>query len=315
MKKLLSLTIAITFGISLMAQNSAMLRLNPEKNKVYRLKSVTSQTVSQTVNGIQQTTDTHVEYTTSLKVIEVTPEFLVAEVRFDTLSTTSNTMGKAVSYSSAKEGDIASSEVADIMSYIMNRLSRSSIFVKMEPTGKPVEIVNAQMISGLVIKDTSAITLTGPTAAAIKKQVAGTVSVDNLKTMVGMFTWCLPGREIATGEEWTVTQQLNSSGMMLEIATTYHLNAIEGNRAKVTAESHIRASENAAPIQSGGATVTYDNLQGIGKSDMVIDTQTGLLVEENVRTHITGNLGVSAPGMSLEIPMDINGETKVVALQ
>ena len=315
MKKILFSIIAITFGVSLIAQNSANLALNLEKNKVYHLKSVSDQTVTQTVNGMPQTVESHVEYTASLKVIDVTPDFMITEVRFDTLITNTNTMGKTVSFSSVDEGDITSSEVADIMSHIMNLMSKNSLYVKMEFTGRPVEIVNAQILSGLVMKDTSAITLTGPTAAAIKQQIAGMVGTDNLKAMIGMFTWRLPGTEVAVGEDWTVTQQMNASGMQLDIINTYHLDGIDGSNAKITAESHIKAAEHAAPIQSGGATVTYDNLQGMGKSDMVIDIKTGLISEDNVKTHITGNLGVNAPGVSMEIPMDINGETKVVALQ
>jgi hypothetical protein len=48
---------------------------------------------------------------------------------------------------------------------------------------------------------------------------------------------------------------------------------------------------------------------------MVIDIRTGLIVEDKAKTHITGNLGISAPGFSMQMPMDINGESKVIALQ
>lgn len=315
MKRILFLAIAIAFGVSLAAQNTYALKLNPEKNKVYRLRSVSDQTVSQTVNGNQQTVDSHVEYVVSLKMIDVNPDFIITEIRFDTLSTTTNTMGKTVRYSSASDGDIKSSEAGEIMSYIMNKLSKNSLYVKIDYSGKPVEILNTQILSGLVVKDTSSITLTGPAAAAIKAQIAGTVSDENLKNMIGMFTWCLPGKQVSAGDAWTTVQQINSSGMLLDITTSYHLDATEGNNARVTAESHIKASDHAAPIQSGGATVTYDNLQGLGKADMVIDILTGLIIEDNVKTHIFGNLGVSAPGFSMDIPLDINGKTKVITLQ
>jgi hypothetical protein len=315
MKRILFFTIAIAFGTFMTAQNTAVLKLNPEKNKVYHLRSVSDQTVSQTVNGNQQTVDSHVEYAISLKMIDVTPDFMITEIRFDTVSTSTNTMGKTVSFSSVSEGDIRSSEVADIMSYIMNKLSKNSLYVKVDFTGKPLEIVNAQILSGLVAKDTSAITLTGPTAAAIKTQIAGTVSSDNLKNMIGTFTWCLPGRQVAAGEGWTVTQEMNASGMLLDIITNYRLDAIDGNNAMITAESQVKASVHAAPIQSGGATVTYDNLKGMGKSDMIIDIRTGLTVENNAQTRISGNLGVSGPGFSMDIPLDINGKTKVTTLQ
>jgi hypothetical protein len=90
---------------------------------------------------------------------------------------------------------------------------------------------------------------------------------------------------------------------------------INDNYANISVESNIKAAENAAPIQSGGATITYNNLAGLSKSKMVIDIRTGLIVEDNSKSHISGNLGISGPGFSMEMPMDINGETKVIALQ
>jgi len=315
MKKIFLSAIAILSGISVMAQNSASLKMNLEKNKVYRLKSVSEQTVTQTINGNQQTVDSRVDYTLSLKMIDVTQDFMIAEIHFDTLVTNTNSMGKIVSFSSTLDGDIKSSETGDIMSYIMNRLSKNALYVKMDFTGRPVEIVNAKMLSNLVLKDTGSITLAEPMAAAIKTQIAGTVSEDNLKTMISSFTWNLPDKQVSPGDNWNITQQLNSGGMVLDIITTYQLDGIKGNNANLTVESNIKAAENAAPIQSGGATVTYDNLTGLSKSNMVVDIRTGLIVEQSSKTRISGNLGISAPGFSMQMPMDINGESNVRALQ
>lgn len=315
MKRILLLTAVILTGFTVMAQNSTALKLNPEKNKVYRLKSVSEQTVSQTVNGNLQNVESKTEYSMSLKVVDVTPELIVAEVRFDTIITKTNTMGKLSTISSVVEGDIKSSETSDIMSYIMNRLSKTALYVKMDFTGKPVEIINSKMVSDMVLKDTVLITLSGPVGAALKTQVAATVSDESLKTMIGTFTWSLPGRQVAVGDKWNVTQEMNAGGMNLAILNTYRLDAIDGNQAKVTAESQFRAADNAAPIKSGGATVTYGNLKGVGKSVMVIDINTGLIAEDNVKTRISGNLDVSAPGFSMQIPLDINGESKVRALK
>jgi hypothetical protein len=315
MKKILLSSIAVMFFISAVAQESGSLKMNLEKNKLYRLKSVSGQTVIQTVNGNQQTVDSKAEYTISLKMIDVTPDFMITEIHFDTLITNTNSMGKTININSTLEGDIKSSETADIMSCIMNRLSKNALYVKIDFTGKPLEIVNSKMLSGLVLQDTGSITLAEPLAAAMKNQIAGTISDDNLKTMIGSFTWHLPGKQVSKGDDWTITEQTNSGGMLLAIITTYHLDGINGNYANVSVESNIRAAENAAPIQSGGATVTYDNLTGLSKSNMVINIRTGLIVEENSKSHISGNMGISGPGFSMQMPMDINGETKVIALQ
>lgn len=311
MKKLLFPVIIILFSVALNAQEKTGLRMNLEKNKVYRFSSKAEQTVTQTINGVQQTTESKVTYIMSLKMLDATPEFMVTEVRFDTLLTNTNTMGKVVTVSSAVEGDITSSESADVLSCVMNRLSKNALYVKIDYTGKPVEIVNARLLPQIVLKDTAGITLQGPTGQAVKRQAAETVSENNLKAMIAMFTHYLPGKEVSKGEEWTIVQQMTSGGMMLDIATTYRFDGLDGDRAGITAVSAIKASDNAVPIESGGATVTYTDLKGMSKANMVIDALTGLRIEETGKTHISGTLGISAPGFSMQMPMDINGETKI----
>ena len=311
MKKLLFPVIIIIFSVALNAQEKTGLRMNLEKNKVYRFSSTAEQTVTQTINGVQQTTESKVTYIMSLKMLDATPEFMVTEVRFDTLLTNTNTMGKVVTVSSAVEGDITSSESADVLSCVMNRLSKNALYVKIDYTGKPVEIVNARLLPQIVLKDTAGITLQGPTGQAVKRQAAETVSENNLKAMIAMFTHYLPGKEVSKGEEWTIVQQMTSGGMMLDIATTYRFDGLDGDHAGITAVSAIKASDNAVPIESGGATVTYTDLKGMSKANMVIDALTGLRIEETGKTHISGTLGISAPGFSMQMPMDINGETKI----
>jgi hypothetical protein len=315
MKKILLSVIVSLFIIPVMTQENTTLKMNLEKNKLYRLKSVSEQTITQTVNGNQQTVVTKSEHTISLKMLEMTPDFMVTEVHLDTIIISTNTMGKIATFNSTLDGDIKSSETADIMSCILNRLSKNAIFVKFDFTGKPLEIVNAKMISDMTLKDTASITLDEPVASALKTQIAGSVSDNTLKTTIGGFTWYLPGKEVSIGDKWELTDQTNSGGMLLAITTSCQLDKINGNIASISVESTIKAADNAPPINSSGATVTYDNLAGLSKSNLLIDTLTGLLVEDNAKIRISGNLGVSAPGVSMQIPMDINGETKITASQ
>jgi hypothetical protein len=315
MKKILLSSVAVLFCISLMAQNNVNLKMNLEKNKVYRFSSVSEQTIIQTVNGNQQTIESKTNYAVSLKMVDATADFMVTEVHFDTLITNTNSMGKMVNISSVNEGNIKSTETADVMSYIMNRISKNALYIKMDFAGKVLEIVNSKMLSDVIMKDTSSITLTDPIGSGIKSQIKNLISDNTLKTMVEMFTHYLPGKQVSKGDKWNVTVSTNSGGMILDIITDYHLDGINGNAANITAESNIKAAENAAPMIAGGATITYDDIKGLSKSTMVIDTRTGLLVEDTAKIHIAGNLGVSAPGMSMQIPMDINGTSKVIALQ
>jgi hypothetical protein len=315
MKRINLLFITFLVSISVMAQNASNLRMNLEKNKVYRFNSASEQTIIQTVNGNQQIVESKSGYTVSLKMIDATSDFMITEVHIDTMKTSTNSMGKVSVMSSVNEGNIKSTEMADVLSCIMNRLSKNALYVKIDYAGKPLEIVNLQMLSDVILKDTSAITVSGPMAATIKKQVASVVSDNSLKTLVEMFTWYLPGRQVSPGGTWVVAVSTNSGGMALDISTSFHLDGVTDNNADITAGSEIKTSPNAEPIVSGGAKVTYDDLKGLGKSTLKIDTRTGLLIEVKAKSHIAGNLGISAPGMSMQIPMDISSESKISAIQ
>jgi hypothetical protein len=248
-------------------------------------------------------------------MIDATADFMIAEVHFDTLISVTNTMGKTINITSISEGDIKSAETADVMSCFKNRLSRNAVYAKIDYTGKVLEIVNLKMLSDVILKDTSSLTLTGQVRSAVKTQLESTVSDNTLKTMIESFTHYLPGKQVSAGDNWNVTLRTNSGGMILDIVTSYHLDGVNGNSANVTAQSDIKAAENAGPMVTGGATITYDDLKGLSKSNMVIDIRTGLLIEDKEKTHIAGNLGVSGPGFSIQMPMDINSESKVIAMQ
>lgn len=310
MKKLTLIILVLGAVISLQAQTT--LKLNPEKNVTYRLKSISEQNISQTVNGMEQNTNSTSTTYVSLKMVDATPDFLVMEVRFDTIVSLSNAMGKAVRISSANEGNMASQEAADVMTAVMNRLCRNPLFVKMDITGKVLEIVNFNMISDMVLKDTAQIT--GMAAPVLKTQVKNTVSYNALKPMIETFTYNLPGKEVKAGDRWSLLSPVNSGGMDLEIKSDYQLKQITSNTAEISIESAVNAAANAKPLSYGAATVSYDNLSGMGKSQMNLDITTGLMKSSTTKMVITGNLAVSAQGMNMQIPMVIDSQTSVSAL-
>ena len=315
MKRIFLIIIAcMFFGLSF-GQNSASLKMNLEKNRTYRLRSVSEQTIVQTVNGNQQTIETASDYTISVKMVDATPAFIVTEVRFDTLSTKTNTMGKTDITSSAAAGSLQAETSSGIMSYFMNRMTKNPLYAKLDFTGKVIEIVNAKMVSDMILKDTSSISLAEPAASALKLQVNNMVNENAFKTIIELFTFCLPGKTVAAGESWSYTNSSDAGGMLLDITTTFKLDGISGNKASVTSESNIRTSPNAKPMESGGAKITYDDLKGMNKAAIIIDINTGLVIENTSKTRLAGILGVSVAGMNMQIPMEVNGESKITLVQ
>lgn len=313
MKRILFSFTAILMGFSVLAQTGTTLKLNLEKNKVYRLKSASEQTISQTINGMQQNTNVTSNSVVSIKMMDASADFLIAEFRFDTLITITNAMGKVVNINSANEGNITSTEAGDVMTVIMNRLSKNPLYVKMDYTGKVIELVNAKMLSDILLKDTASIT--GESAPITKMQIVNMTSQKALISMAEIFTHNLPGKPVVSGDKWDITENMNSGGMSLDIITTYSLGVIKENAASLTAESVIQASPNAEPLMYGPAKVMYDELKGMGKSDMVLDTRTGLLIQNTSKSHMAGNLNISVQGMNLQMPMETDGTSKVVSLQ
>jgi hypothetical protein len=315
MKRILLSCVVVLSAISIMAQNNVTLKMNLEKNKVYRLSSSSEVTTMQTVNGNQQTVESETRYSATFKMVDATPEFMVTEVRIDTMITRTNTMGKTVLMSSVNEGNIASSETPEVMSYVMNRLSKNPLYVKIDYKGAVTEILNGKMLSDMIAADTVKVTLTGPVGSAIKTQIVTMVSDNNLKTLVESFAGYVPATTVAVGDKWNFSRKTVTGGMALDIVTEYKLDAINNGIASISAESSIKAALNAEPIVSGGAKITYDDIKGLSKSTLMIDVNTGLVADEKAKTHISGTLAVSVQGMSLQIPMDINSEARTKTIK
>jgi len=133
--------------------------------------------------------------------------------------------------------------------------------------------------------------------------------------MVEGFTYNLPGKPVQKGDQWNISAPLNAGGMTLDIATSYKIETLKDNEAGITAESVIKTAANAKPMEYSGAKITYDGLGGMGKSQLTIDTLTGLVMENNAKSTITGNLNVSAQGMNMQIPMNIESTSTTSFVQ
>lgn len=315
MKMISAFFMALILCAAATGQQKADLRMNLEKNKTYRLRSVTEQTIIQTINGNQQTIESGATYALSLKMVDANHAFMVTEIHIDTMANKTNTMGKTVIMTSANEGNVTSKETSDVMSYFMNRITQNPVYAKIDSTGKVIDLINASMLGDMILRDTGKITVTGPAAPSLKKQIADMVGKSSLTNIIDMFTHYLPGKEVGTGDKWTYTTSMNAGGMSLDITSTCQLNQVSGGLADISVESAIKASTNAAPMEMGSARITYDDISGLTQSSLHVNVQTGLVEDMASKTHIAGNLSVSMPGMSMQIPLDITSSGKVNSIE
>jgi hypothetical protein len=66
-------------------------------------------------------------------------------------------------------------------------------------------------------------------------------------------------------------------------------------------------------MEMNGAQITPD-IRRIGKCDLTIDINSGWITKGTSKQQMTGELNISAPGISMQIPVEINSDSETVAL-
>jgi hypothetical protein len=314
MKTIFISVISIFLTFAAVAQNSVTLKYNLGKNKVYRFKTITDQGVTVTVQGMANETKVNSSSVTSLKIVDSKPEFIVAEVRFDTISVNTSTMGKNITMSSASEGNFKSTDMKDVMAYFMNQMSKNPLFVKIDYSGKVLEIINLKVFSGIILKNIDSLKIDGPMGAMMPGQIKNMVEEKTLKTQIEAITNYLPGKNVSVGDKWDVTNSMTANGMAFTINNSFKLEKVNNNIATLSAEANVLPASS-EPVVMMGAKINYSDIKGLNKATITIDSKTGLLIESNGKTSMSGNMSLDAGGQMMQIPMDVKGDTKIISLQ
>lgn len=310
MKKILFSALALVLCGSMMAQNSAVLKLNLEKNKVYKHKSVSDLNITQSVNGMQQNQQMKNSSYLSIKMVDSKPEFMIAEVRFDSIITHMNAMGQNIVNNSNKPGDIKSANATDVTSAILNRFCNNPLFVKMDYSGKVLEVVNLKMFGDVVTKGLDS----AKVDASAKNQLLSMAKIDAIKPSIEGAYAVLPGKNVNVGDTWEVSNVINSNGMNLTTTNKFKLVSLSNDVANLAAESNI-AAIGGKPMEMNGMKINYDDLKGLGKFTYLVDMKTGLVKDVTGKSNIAGNLSIDVAGTNMQIPLEIQAESKVEVVQ
>ncbi|MBN2485567.1 MAG: hypothetical protein JXB34_06310 [Bacteroidales bacterium] len=307
MKNLIVLSLALFSVFSLTAQNQADLKYNLEIQKSYRVKNTSVQNTTQTVQGMQQSVQTNNSVVLSLKPLKNIEGAFIAEVRFDTIITLVSMPPMEIN--SSRPGDLNSSDISKVMECIMNRLSNSTFLVKFAGTGHVIEIMNLETASAGILQGIDSVQ--GPMAEIIKTQAKNMVQPGAIKSMIESVTAYLPGKEIKKDEKWETNLLISSGGMDMNVSSAFLLSAIDGNQAKIAGDLVIESGRK--PMNMHGAEIIPD-IRGVGKSEITVDTSTGWVIKGTSKQQMKGEMSVNAQGMSMQIPIEINSDSEIVAL-
>lgn len=308
MKKILTFIVITIIAFPGISQKKTDLSYKLEINKVYRARTSSAQQTTQTVMGNEQSVQTNSTTVLSLKPLKQMEGEMIAEVRFDTMITIISQ--PAMEINSTRPGDLNSADPGKILESIMNRMSNSTFVVKMTNSGRVVQIMNLEPLVQGIMQGTDSIQ--GQMADFILARAKTMLEEKSLTTMIESVTAFLPGREIKVGEKWENNSSISGGGMNMTQSTTYTLDKLSKNSADISGEMVIETLP--GTIEMNGAQITPD-LRGIGKVNISVDPETGWIMNGNIKNQISGEMSVNAQGNALTIPMEINTDSEIKAIE
>ena len=305
-KNVFNLSLGLLLAFSVSSFGAVNIKLNLEKGKTYKIRSVSNQTIQQSMNGQSMTVEQKSRTLVSLQLKDKEKENFIIEVHLDSLWTKqSSTMGsKETDYSTPAKSD-------DWNTRFLNEFVKPKYIIKVSPSGKVLSIVNFKPIKdALTILMDSVPTLKKD---MIQKQMNATFKESLFQTMFEPFFSHLSEKELNVGEKWETTNNQNVSGITIILFNTFTLNGIENGLAKVAVQTEFESSPSTEPASAGMPKMTPE-IKGTSSGNMMIDPKTGLVKNSTSKGHIEGPVSVEMNGntMKLTITMDVETFTNII---
>jgi hypothetical protein len=258
--------------------------------------------------GNQQSIQTNNTMVVSLKPLKQMDGEMIAEIKFDTIITIVSMPQMEIN--SSRPGDLNSSDPGQIMECILHRMTNSTFLARMTNTGRVVQFMNLEPVVAEIMQGTD--TLKGQTASFILQRAKTMVEEKSLRTMVEGFTAYLPGTEVKAGDTWQINQNASGGGMEMILNGEYKLESLDKKSALIIADITIASAP--GTMEMNGAQITPD-LSGLGKTELTIDPGSGWIKHGTSKQQMKGELSVNAQGNSLTIPVEINTNSEITALE
>lgn len=309
MKKI-TLSMSLLLLALLSFGQALVIKLNPELNKTYKFKTLSNQTLTQTMGNNEINTYINTIYTTSLKIIEKTNDFFVCEVKFDSMWVSTRNFAMSVEINSNNPGNIKSNNISDVLSAIIHKYCNTPLFLKINDKGIILEIINFNVFKNIILKDIDSINQS--IQPQVKMQVLNMIDEKQIKNNIEPIFSYIPEKQINKNESWKKVLNTENNGIKLTSENTYKISNIENKNLILTVEANISSSSDNITFLQGNK-VQYD-LKGISKGNIKVDRNNGFIIEQSLKSSIEGNINVDYGGNNMNIPMRISGETKIIQL-
>ncbi|MEP1305064.1 MAG: DUF6263 family protein [Balneola sp.] len=296
MKKLFSVALIFTF-LSGLSSAQIQLDYSLKTGTTYTTKVLLDQSISQTIMGQSQNSDSDQGYGIKMTVIDIEDGNYSIKMVYNSIMINQPMVG--LSYNS----ETATTEPTGPAKAIASVLDKELNFT----LGKDGVISNITGFEALLDSMVANMGITDENqASAFKAQMSAQYNSQTIEDQLNRTLIVFPNKELNKGDTWSEDQSITTP-FALNIQTTYELAGYDNDTATLNITSDIFTE--GGEMSMNGATMTPD-LTGVQSGTIKVDRKTGLILESNMEQLISGLLNITSP-QEMEIPMEITGKTEV----
>ncbi len=294
-----AILIVTAMGIASLAWCSASaaavrLQLKLEKGKTYYQRSVFEQRISQTVMGQEQVINQSMGTGLKLDVLDVDSQgnMRLRETFTWIASKQVGPMG-VVEYDSAQQATPPAG--AEAAAAILGQ----SYTVKVSPRGDVLDVNGIDELREAVHKKLPP----GADVSLSANAIALYMDKKNVKEMTQATLAMYPDKPIEQGESWGKKSTF-AVGFGMITDAKYTLQKREGGVAVIATSAAVRSDPNGPGMEAQGMKMRFD-LAGTQSGTIRMEEATGLLLLDESRQQLKGQIRLSAPGGDAAQTMDI----------
>ncbi len=140
----------------------------------------------------------------------------------------------------------------------------------------------------------------------------GFLSEDSIRETFETSSWISSpeDEELKVGTTWTETLSTTIEEMPIELEAKYTIKEIKGSKVTLTVESTIELTEGSILEAEEGFGMEY-SLEGSQSGELVVDLDTGLVMNGKVTTNFTGNMSMDMDIITFDIPFEADRVMKI----
>ncbi|MFW5699142.1 MAG: DUF6263 family protein [Planctomycetota bacterium] len=273
------------------------LALQPAVGSRFVTETITDQTITQTVQGVEQVVKQKTTLGNSMKVIASENGNTTIAVTITRVAVEQSAPGlSANSYDSQTDQQAPSTALKPLATLPDTRYT-----VTCNPRG---EVIASEGLDGLVDKMVESMgdTLEPQQLQMVKEQTRKQFGKRAMEHSVEAQLAHHPEQAVKPEDSWkrTITVEM---GFPIQVSSEYVLQEYDTDLAQATLSSGMTAAE--GEMQMGPMTVTPD-LTGTQTGTVTIDRMTGWPVKLELVQNVEGSLHMQAQGQRMEIPMKVH---------